>query len=113
MTIEFYRLIHVLGGFSLLTSFGVILFSEPGRTRLGVILHGVSLAAIIFAGEGMRAKYGLPMATTWIIAKYFLWLILGAWVSVAKRKPAYGKQLFWIPLVLAAIAAYLGVFKPF
>jgi hypothetical protein len=114
MTLETYRLIHLLGGFSLLTSFGVILFSEPGRTRMGVIFHGVSMFLIVFAGEGkMRAKYGLSGGTPWIVAKYMIWLLLGLWVSVAKRRPHAGKKFFWLPLLLAGVAAFLGVMKPF
>ena len=40
-------------------------------------------------------------------------LVLGVLVALIGRAPALAKPLWWITIVLAAIAAYLALNKPF
>jgi len=125
LSLEFYKLLHLLGIFSLLLSLGGIsLHMMNGGTRqfphrkFIAILHGISLLLILVAGFGMLARLqsvnppGGAMPG-WVIAKLLIWLVLGGIPALFYRKPTLAKQLWFVVWILAVCAAYLALFKPF
>ena len=121
MPYEFYKVLHLVGVFTVIMSLGgMCLHVASGGTRefsgrkLAAITHGIGLLITLVAGFGLLAKLGLMAALPgWAIAKLVIWLILGGLPALIYRQAKLAK-LFWI-LILAfgAINAYLAIYKPF
>ena len=112
-----YKIIHYVGIFMLMFSLGS-LFTK--YNKFAVIGHGISLLLILVAGFGMQAKqkdiYKATLETafpTFIIVKVVIWLLFGAAVVLAKREVIKGPAAWIICISLGAVAAYLGLHKPF
>ena len=110
-----YKFIHLIGVLSLFLGLGGMITYSKGSTPIkGLIagFHGIGLVLILISGFGMAAKlkYGFP---TWMIIKLVIWLTLGAMIVLAKRGILKGAALWGVMLLLGAIAAYLGIMKPF
>lgn len=121
MSIEFYRVLHLIGIFMVLMALGGLgLNAMNGGTRahasrgfIGMI-HGIGLLLAAVAGFGMLAKLGLMGAMPgWAYTKMAIWLVLGALPAVFYKKPQVGKVLWYIVILLGATAAWLAIFKPF
>ncbi len=121
MTIEIYKLIHLIGIVLLFSGLVGLLTIRMSQGRLEGnakslvhISHGVGLIFILVSGFGQLAKLGLmrdmPM---WVYGKLIIWLILGGIVALIKRKGQIGWPLFFLLIGLFTVAAYLGLFKPF
>ena len=118
MTVEIYRLIHLVGVLMVFLAFGGLI----GRSLLGVdgaklkklagITSGVGLILVLLGGFGLLAKlkYGFP---GWAIVKLVVWIAFGGLIAVANRKPALAKGLWWGVLVLGLIAVSMVLWKPF
>ena len=104
-----YKIIHYVGIFLLMFSLGS-LFTKYNKGA--VIGHGVALLLIVLGGFGMQAKMQLGMPN-WFIVKMVILLIFGAAVVLAKRKVLQGPIVYVMMVGLAAVAAYLGLYKPF
>ena len=122
MPIEFYKVLHLIGIFTVILSLGgMCLHVISGGTRdfagrkWAAIFHGVGLLIVFVAGFGLLAKEGITQAGMpgWVIGKLVIWLILGGAPALIYRQPKMAK-LFWI-LILAfsAVAAWLAIYKPF
>ncbi len=121
MSLEFYKLLHLTGVFMLIFSLGgVIVHAINGGTkqsnkfRKGIMAtHGIGLLLILFGGFGLLARLGLvsefPM---WSVAKILIWLTLGGVIGVIYRKPASARSLWFFLIMLAVLAAFLGIYKP-
>ncbi len=108
-----YKIIHLAGVMALFTAMGSMISTTCDHAKkFSGILHGISLILILVSGFGMIAKYsyGFP---GWIIAKAVIWLALGGFLVVAKRKLISPAASIGVILVAGALAAYLGVMKPF
>lgn len=115
MSVEFYKLLHLVGLICLFTSLGGFLAyqGDPSRkVKMVGILHGVGLLLLLVSGFGMQAKlaYGFPF---WIILKVLLWLALGALLTLAKKGTLSPKNAILVGLLLGAIATYSGLFGKF
>ncbi len=117
MPLEFYRILHLVGIFILLFSLGgACLHMMNGGTRNFphrkwiAMSHGIALLLILVAGFGMLAKLGLMASMpAWVFAKLAIWLVLGGIPALVYRKPQWAKGFWFGILVLACVAAALGV----
>jgi len=115
MSLETYRLLHIGGLLCVFLGLGgVLLQSQPGKSnRMGMILHGIGMALMLFAGFGAlyRNRIGFPWPA-WIWGKLATWLFIAALPSMHKRG-AIPTNLAWIvAIALGVTGAYLAVAKP-
>jgi len=118
MSFQVYTLLHIIGIVLVFMALGALAFhganggtKETNNVR-GLIMasHGVGVLLILVAGFGMLAKLqsmsaGLP---GWLHPKLLVWVLIGAAPAVLVRKPEWGKAMWFVVLVLAAVAAYFG-----
>lgn len=117
-----YKIMHLVGILMLFLGYGgVILYSINGGTKATnawrkpvAITHGIGLVLALVGGFGLLAKIGISWPWPgWVIVKMVIWLLLAALVGVATRSAATGKGLWWLLLLLGALAAYMAGVKPF
>ncbi len=121
MDIGIYRILHVAGLFGVVIALGgVALYAINGGTRAAnvwrrpvAILHGVGLALVLISGFGMLARLGYGMPPVWAFLKIALWLLLGAALALAGRKPELAKATLFVVPLIGALATALGYYKPF
>lgn len=119
-----YKVIHIfgialaftaVGGLNVAVLNGATKASNAARKLISA-LHGTALFLLLLGGFGMLARLGLIQGHSfpgWLWAKIVIWLLLGGLVAIPYRKPELAKPLFVITPVLAAIAAWLAIYKPF
>jgi hypothetical protein len=118
MPAEVYKILHLVGIMLVFLSLGGALVrsmsgnNDAGLKKLTGISNGVGMLIILVTGFGLIAKLktGFP---GWVIAKMVLWVVFGFLLSAALRKPELGKKLWFVIILLGAVAAWLGVMKPF
>ena len=116
---EIYKLLHLVGIFTLFSAFGGAILREapvagsPDPTRkLLSMLHGVGLLLILVAGFGMLARLGLVTGLPgWIYAKLGVWLILGGWIVLAHKRKLNRTILLGGAVLLGAVAGALALWK--
>ncbi len=116
MPLDFYKIFHILG---VLMTFMALGAAIPGNSSSGPINrrtitmnHGIGLVLILIAGFGMLARLGVGFPT-WVIIKIVLWLALGGMIVLVRRMPGKGSTLWYLALIFGALAAYMGIYKPF
>jgi hypothetical protein len=120
MSYEAYKVLHV---FAVILTFailgGLALHSANGGNResnqmgkLTGALHGMGLLLILVGGFGLLARLGSGFPL-WVLAKLAIWLVVGASAAVITRSPRISRMLLWLLPVLAGVAAWLAVYKPF
>ncbi len=121
MSISIYTWLHIIGLILLVQSVGAASFhrmqtgqaDHPHRKMLS-IMHGVGLLFMLVSGFGMLARLGIAGGLpNWVFAKLAIWLVFGASIALVNR--GKGSAMLWwvLVVVLGAIAAWLGIFKPF
>ena len=112
MSYEVYKLLHLLGLGAVAFSFGAFAMrsEDPAKKKLPSVVHGVGLFLALLGGFGMAAKLKISVATPWVLFKVVVWLGLGAFIAINKRKPALVPKAQMGLILLAVVAAYLGVF---
>lgn len=121
MSYEFYKVLHVLGAFTILMSLGgIALHTANGGTRSYgnrkwiAMIHGIGLLISLVAGFGLLARLGLMKGLPgWVLVKLIVWLALGAAPVLFYKKSALSKTLFFAVLALGLIAVFMAVYKPF
>jgi len=121
MSYEFYKIIHLVGIAMVLTGLtGLLTVKMSGGTLEGKTkslvfsAHGVGLLLVLVSGFGLLARLGLAQAIPgWVFGKLAIWLILGGFVALLKRKGQIGAPLYFLLLAIFTVAAYLAVAKPF
>jgi hypothetical protein len=116
-----YKNLHLLGVFMILVALGGLILQQINtRTREQIwrrpvaITHGIGMVLVLVAGFGMLARQGINWPWPgWVIGKVIIWLVFGALIAVIGRSPGLAKPLWWITIVLAGLAAYLALNKPF
>lgn len=106
MSPVFYHILHVVGVIVLFIGIGGML---GGNRRTGGMLHGIGLIILLVAGFGLIAKLKLSYTSPFIIAKFVIWLLLGALPAFAKRMP--GTVVTLLAIVLGGLAAWMGYTK--
>jgi hypothetical protein len=118
MNVEIYRLIHFAGIFTLFIAFGYFL-AGPKNPKAASIGHGVGLLLILLGGFGMQAKlkaaylasYGSGFPT-WLIIKIVIWVALGGFIVLLKRKIIKGAAGWIAVIILGLASAYLALKQP-
>ena len=124
MPYQVYKLIHFLGIFSLLISVAIAgahalrggsRADNPHRRTLAIV-HGLASFLILLGGFGMLARLnivqggGLP---GWVWGKIVIWLLAGASLGVVYRSAGLARAVVVGVPLLAVIAAYFALYKPF
>jgi uncharacterized membrane protein SirB2 len=119
---EVYKMVHLIGIFMILLSLGgVSAYAINGgdkanntfRKGLG-ITHGIGLVLVLVAGFGLLARLNISWPWPgWVFVKLAVWLIFGVLSAVAYRMGNRGRSLWYIMILLGAIAIYAAVQKPF
>lgn len=123
MSYNFYKIMHLMGIFMVLSCLGatsVHIMSGGNKAnylkrKLVSMTHGIGLVLVFIAGFGMMAKQGLKFSeNNWLFAKIAIWLYLGmAPVIIYKMSPQRA-QIFWFAIyAVAGFGAYLALTKPF
>ena len=113
MSYESYKVLHLAAIFVFLSSASVMLVARPAGA-FWKMLTGISSLVILIGGMGLVAKLLHGAMPGWVVGKLVIWLIVtGLGHVIAKRFPKQGGLAMGITLGLAAVAAWLAVFKPF
>ena len=112
-----YKLLHVAGVLMVLVAVGgVAVHAANGGRRednslrgLLAAMHGIGLILSVVAGFGMLGA-SFP---GWAWAKLVIWLVFGAALPLPYRSQALARSLVVILPLLAAVAAWLALYKPF
>lgn len=121
MSLEFYKLIHVIGIVLLFSGLVSLVVAKminneiPKKIRmLGFISHGVGVLFLLVSGFGMLARLGI-MTTwpTWAIVKLVIWLFFALAAVIIKRKAQLGTPALVSMLIIFMLAGYLALYKPF
>jgi hypothetical protein len=124
MSYAVYKLIHLLGVFSLLVALaGMAAHAAAGRPKeengnhgLLLALHGAGALLALVGGFGLLARLNVPhgeMFAGWVLGKLFLWLILGGLVALPYRNRRAARLLIFALPLLGLLGAYLASHKPF
>ena len=106
----FLKIVHLVGVFALFTSLGAILLGAAGKKGASM-MHGIAL--LLIAAMGFAMLHKPPMDQYWWMLKLVMWLFLGAAPVLAKRKLLPAALVMILCLAAAALAAWLGLCKPF
>lgn len=117
---EFYKVVHLLAILLLVASLGGLAIlplrggkepTDDGTRKLLTAVHGASLLVVFIAGFGLvaRLQSGWPL---WVLLKIGVWLLLGASLTLVRRKPELARVWFFALPLVAGLAAAFAVFKP-
>ncbi|MFM1873659.1 MAG: hypothetical protein RL398_3081 [Planctomycetota bacterium] len=113
MSVETYRLLHVVGALALFLGLGGMLsVGKDGQkpAALYPILHGIGLLVMLVAGVGVLHKAGLGFPA-WASAKAGAWLLLAVLPVLVKKGLLPRAIAALVVLGLGLLAAWLGVMK--
>ena len=124
MSFELYKVLHLFGIFLMIASLGANLgFAMNGGTKgdnrvrkLMGMGHGLGMIIILVTGFGMLAQLGIIAPAEWggwVHAKITIWFILGAAVALVFRGAAMSRALWVIVPILATMAGWIALTKPF
>ena len=107
-----YSFLHLSGILMIFLGYGALIglalskTANPALKKLGAITSGIGLLLVLVAGFGLIAKLGYSYSSPWILIKLIVWLLFGSLIALINRKPQWAKALWWITLLLGAIAVY-------
>lgn len=117
MSYETYKIIHLLGIFSLIVGMTGLLVSKSLKVdainslrKFSAILHGVGLVVVLVGGMGLMARLGGGFQP-WIIAKIVIWTLLSISTLTLRFLPLIPS--ITLTLTLYTLAAIIAVGKPF
>lgn len=121
---QLYNLVHIVGLVMLMLGLGgLALTAGLPRERVSVwsgrsakLFHGVGAFLILLGGFGMMARLGIVQGSswpTWITVKVGVWGALTLAAFLPYRFPRTAVPLLLLVPLLAGIAAYMAIYKPF
>jgi hypothetical protein len=124
MSYTTYKLIHLLGIFSLLVALAGMAAhaaangkkEENPAYRTLQAFHGIGALLALVGGFGLLARmeiHGGLHFPGWVWAKLVLWLLLGGLVALPYRRRDWARTLLVLLPVLGFLGAVLAVLKPF
>lgn len=121
MPYTLYKLIHLLGIFCVVAGTVGIAYhaylggkkSDGTAARVATILHGLGLFVVLLGGFGMLARLGASVMSGWVIAKLVIWFLIGGIIAFPYKKPEQALRAVFAIIVLATIAGYIALYKPF
>ena len=120
---QLYKVVHILGIALVVTALGAMALhalngglrrDNRARALVGA-MHGVGLLLVLVGGFGMLARLGFRhggMFPGWLLVKLAVWVLLGAAVALPYRRPTLARPMLLVVPLLAALAAYMAVYKP-
>ena len=119
--VTIYKNLHLIGVFMILVALGGLILQQIQATtreqvwrRPVAITHGIGMVLALVGGFGMLARMNIFWPWPgWVVGKIIIWLVFGVLIALIGRTPTLAKPLWWSTIVLAAIAAYLALNKPF
>jgi hypothetical protein len=123
MPYPIYKLMHFFGIFLVLIALAITCFhvlrggtraDNPMRKGIAAT-HGLGALLILVGGFGMLARLGIVQGGLpgWIYGKLVIWLLLGLAIVIPYRAPSWARPLLWLLPILAVLAAYMALYKPF
>lgn len=122
MAILIYKIIHLTGiVMTMMALGGLMVHAINGGAksdlswRKGVMAtHGLGMFLVLLGGFGMLARLGIHWPWPgWIMVKFGLWIVLGAFSVPVYKAPSKAKALWLGLVVLFVLAAYMAFYKPF
>jgi hypothetical protein len=121
---DFYEILHVIGiAFLFAAIGGIAVHAANGGTRatsttraLTGSIHGIGSLLILVGGFGMLARLGFQHGANfpgWLWVKLIVWVILSAIVLLPYRRPALARPFAIMLPLLAGVAVYMALYKPF
>lgn len=121
---QFYNLIHIVGLVMLMLGMGGLaqtagLTRDRSRAwngRATKFFHGFGAFLILLGGFGMMARLGIVQGSswpTWITVKVGVWVALTLAAFLPYRFPRSALPLLLLFPLLAGVAAYMAIYKPF
>lgn len=121
---NFYEILHIVGIALMFVAIGgVSIHAANGGTKSGSatrkmvgIGHGIGALLILVGGFGMLARMGMPQGgafPTWLWVKIAIWVLLSAIVMLPYRKVELARPFFLLLPLLAGVAVYMAIYKPF
>ena len=123
---DLYEIVHVVGIALVMAAFGgIAMHAADGGTRSGprarralLGAYGGGLFLILLGGFGMLARIGAARGGIaefpgWLWAKLAVWVVLGAIMMVPYRKPRAAMPVLVLTPLLAGLATYFALYKPF
>lgn len=121
---NFYEILHIVGIALMFVAIGgVSIHAANGGTKqdsstrkLVSIGHGIGALLVLVGGFGMLARIGMQHGANfppWLWGKIVIWVVLSAIVLLPYRKPILARPFFIFLPLLAGVAVWLAVYKPF
>ena len=116
-----YKVLHLAGVILVLFSLGGLIVVNAVESqrhtslrKLALVTNGIGLLIALIAGFGLLARLAITMPWPgWVYGKILIWLLLAGMSALIRRRPESVSLFWWGSLLLATIAAYLAVYKPF
>lgn len=123
MSPAFYKVLHLLaviyvffayGALTMLGAEGIDAELRAKLRRPVVMIHGIAMLVIFVSAFGLMAKLGIMGGAwpAWIYGKLALWLVVGAAVALARRRPDLARRWYVLLPLLGGVGAYLAYAKP-
>ena len=121
---DFYEILHIIGiAMIFLTIGGVAVHAANGGAKktsdtrkIVATIHGLGTLLILVGGFGMLARMGFQHGANfpgWLWVKIIVWLILGGVTMLPYRRPALARPALVLLPLLAGLAVYMALYKPF
>lgn len=121
---QLYNLIHIVGLVMLMLGLGGLAltagFPRDRRSiwngRSAKLFHAFGAFLILLGGFGMMARLGILQGSswpTWITVKVVVWGALTLAAFLPYRLPKAALPLLLLVPLLAGVAAYMAIYKPF
>lgn len=120
---DLYEIIHVIGIAMLFVAIGgVAVHAANGGTKassstrtLVSAIFGIGSFLILLGGFGMMARLGMVRGVppNWLAVKMLIWFVLSGIVLLPYRKPNLARPFLVLLPLLAGLAVYMAVYKPF
>jgi len=121
---DFYEIVHIIGIAMIFLAIGGIAVhaanggtkANSGTRRLVSSIQGVGAMLILIGGFGMLARMGFLHGGAfpgWLWVKIIVWVILSAIFLLPYRRPSLARPLLVVLPLLAGVAVYMALYKPF
>lgn len=115
-----FKTLHIFAAFAVVASLSAVVIhvrnggskaDNPSRALMGAA-HGIGLLLSLLTGFAMLGmmKLGVP---GWVWTKMVIWFVLGGTTAVLYRNRSSATLLWMGSILLASLAAFLAVAKPF
>ena len=116
MSYETYKILHLIGVFSLFLALGALLIQGNNKqTKKNLMmLHGIAVLILFVTGFGLLARLDIFRdIPTWAILKIGIWLILGIVIPILLSLK-FNKTWLWLIVWFSGLSSvFLAITKMF